>query len=444
MSCARSGNDYLAARDARHEHGPRGLPAGSRDASGRGRRRERESPRPGQESSGAGDAGAAKRGRARRQRGAPHGGGRPARTCWARTESSSPSEPASTVKPRHGCARTGPAGGAGPRSGRPDARRRPGGPGEPRTGAALLLCMSSTGARVYPARPTYPCGDSLPRWTPTWPWPTLRRLADSLTAGALRELDLTPKPGLVDRHDNGSHPDLTYARMRASVRLLPEYYADLLARLRAGSPLASCIEAGRLAEARMVARVGSNMSPGLYFSLGTDARGSTPSAGRARTAANRHGRRGQGILPRRANGELARQPGKPRLRASAGSAGKPRSGSPRCSRRHGPATRVACSGTAIAAGRVSRHGLADAAPGGYDRAPPLRAGGSRPRPGRRPGASGAAGSKGATRARFSDAQCSVSTGGADDGGRGRLPGPHDGIAALLRRRTSAQKARPRE
>ena len=106
------------------------------------------------------------------------------------------------------------------------------------------------------------------RWTPTWPWPTLRRLADSLTAGALRELDLTPKPGLVDRHDNGSHPDLTYARMRASVRLLPEYYADLLERLRAGWPLASCIEAGRLAEARMVARVGTNSHRGYIFLSG--------------------------------------------------------------------------------------------------------------------------------------------------------------------------------
>jgi triphosphoribosyl-dephospho-CoA synthase len=103
---------------------------------------------------------------------------------------------------------------------------------------------------------------------PSWPWPTLRRLADSLTLGALRELDLTPKPGLVDRHDNGSHPDLTYARMRASVRLLPEYYADLVERLRAGRPLASCIEAGRLAEARMVARVGTNSHRGYIFLSG--------------------------------------------------------------------------------------------------------------------------------------------------------------------------------
>jgi triphosphoribosyl-dephospho-CoA synthetase len=72
----------------------------------------------------------------------------------------------------------------------------------------------------------------------------------------------------VDAHDNGSHPDLTYARMRASVSLLPEYYADLLARLQAGRPLASCVEAGRLAEARMVATVGANTHRGYIFLSG--------------------------------------------------------------------------------------------------------------------------------------------------------------------------------
>ena len=116
--------------------------------------------------------------------------------------------------------------------------------------------------------PAIPSKSFLRRWTPTWPWLTLRKLGESLTAGALRELDLTPKPGLVDRHDNGSHPDLTYARMRTSVRLLPAYYADLLERLRAGGPLASCIEAGHLAEVRMIARVGANCHRGYIFLSG--------------------------------------------------------------------------------------------------------------------------------------------------------------------------------
>jgi len=72
----------------------------------------------------------------------------------------------------------------------------------------------------------------------------------------------------VDRHDNGSHPDLTYARMRASVHLLPAYYADLFAQLRAGRPLRSCVEAGRRAEARMVARVDTNCHRGYIFLSG--------------------------------------------------------------------------------------------------------------------------------------------------------------------------------
>jgi triphosphoribosyl-dephospho-CoA synthase len=86
--------------------------------------------------------------------------------------------------------------------------------------------------------------------------------------GARRELQLTPKPGLVDRRDSGSHPDLSYGRMAASVRLLPEYYADLLRRLRAGRTLVSCIEAGRDAEARMLARVGTNAHRGYIFLSG--------------------------------------------------------------------------------------------------------------------------------------------------------------------------------
>jgi triphosphoribosyl-dephospho-CoA synthase len=96
----------------------------------------------------------------------------------------------------------------------------------------------------------------------------LHRLAGSLVQGARRELDLTPKPGLVDRHDSGSHPDLSYARMRTSVELLPEYYGDLLERLRSGLSLTSRIEAGRLAEARMLARMGSNAHRGYIFLSG--------------------------------------------------------------------------------------------------------------------------------------------------------------------------------
>jgi len=96
----------------------------------------------------------------------------------------------------------------------------------------------------------------------------LLKLAKHLARGARLELDVTPKPGLVDRHDSGAHRDLTYASMRASVALLPQYYDDLIARLRAGEPLSACIDAGRRAEKRMLAKIGSNAHRGYIFLSG--------------------------------------------------------------------------------------------------------------------------------------------------------------------------------
>ncbi len=94
-------------------------------------------------------------------------------------------------------------------------------------------------------------------------------LAAALARGAREELDLTPKPGLVDRRDSGSHPDLGYDAMRRSVALLPLYFEELVA-LRggaAGSPsdLAACVAAGRRAEDRMRRAAGSNAHRGLIF-----------------------------------------------------------------------------------------------------------------------------------------------------------------------------------
>ena len=92
-----------------------------------------------------------------------------------------------------------------------------------------------------------------------------RLLAQSLVAGAMSELDLTPKPGLVDRHDNGSHPDLTYELMARSVALLPVYFEDLIALRAAGNGLGACIEAGRAAERRMFAAIGTNAHRGFIY-----------------------------------------------------------------------------------------------------------------------------------------------------------------------------------
>jgi len=93
-------------------------------------------------------------------------------------------------------------------------------------------------------------------------------LAANLVLGAQRELELTPKPGLVDRRDSGSHPDLSFASMSVSVGLLPEYYAEILRCLREGRPLAAFVQAGVAAEARMTRAIQSNAHKGYIFLSG--------------------------------------------------------------------------------------------------------------------------------------------------------------------------------
>ncbi len=106
------------------------------------------------------------------------------------------------------------------------------------------------------------------------------QLAEGLHLGALRELELTPKPGLVDRRDRGSHPDLSFDAMRTSAQLLPQYYEDLLGRGGCQAPLAGCVEAGRDAEARMFAEIGTNGHRGYIFLSGLALLGACASGGR--------------------------------------------------------------------------------------------------------------------------------------------------------------------
>ena len=131
-------------------------------------------------------------------------------------------------------------------------------------------------------------------------------LAEALVHGARAELDLTPKPGLVDRQDCGSHPDLDHARMLRSIELLPRYYQELIeirtgprrwaafgdavgisrrsaarpeaswvatdaapdVTLEAALSLTACIDAGRRAEARMEEAIGTNSHRGYIFVSG--------------------------------------------------------------------------------------------------------------------------------------------------------------------------------
>ena len=57
---------------------------------------------------------------------------------------------------------------------------------------------------------------------------TLPYLIAHLATHALQtELDTTPKPGLVDKHDNGAHRDMDYALMLESIRALYPYFLKL-------------------------------------------------------------------------------------------------------------------------------------------------------------------------------------------------------------------------
>jgi len=93
-------------------------------------------------------------------------------------------------------------------------------------------------------------------------------LADNLAVGVLRELNLTPKPGLVDCHDSGSHADLTHAGMRASAELLPHYFSDILACHHQQRPLQDFVQAGIAAENRMIREIQSNAHKGFIFLSG--------------------------------------------------------------------------------------------------------------------------------------------------------------------------------
>lgn len=103
---------------------------------------------------------------------------------------------------------------------------------------------------------------------PCWPTPGCERLAAALEAGLLLELHLTPKPGLVDRRDEGSHPDLTLGLMERSVALVGAYLRDLAASLRRGEPLEAQVALGREAEARLLATLGANTHRGAVFLCG--------------------------------------------------------------------------------------------------------------------------------------------------------------------------------
>ena len=86
-----------------------------------------------------------------------------------------------------------------------------------------------------------------------------------------QELDLTPKPGLVDTHDNGAHTDMTYRTMLNSIHALRPYFVQLaIIGYSNIIPQAKLLqEIGIEAEKAMLeATCGVNTHRGALFSMG--------------------------------------------------------------------------------------------------------------------------------------------------------------------------------
>jgi triphosphoribosyl-dephospho-CoA synthetase len=96
----------------------------------------------------------------------------------------------------------------------------------------------------------------------------IKLYANALVAGAAMELYLTPKPGLVDLADCGSHPDLTVSLMERSLHFLPCYMEDLIRSLYAGENFACQAEIGLRTEKAMLANLGTNTHKGYIFLSG--------------------------------------------------------------------------------------------------------------------------------------------------------------------------------
>lgn len=96
----------------------------------------------------------------------------------------------------------------------------------------------------------------------------LEKLALNLVRGAFLELYLTPKPGLVDQHDSGSHRDLSLAGMEASLEIVSRYLMELGEALCRGGDLAEQVRIGSAAEGAMLREVGTNCHKGYIFLSG--------------------------------------------------------------------------------------------------------------------------------------------------------------------------------
>ncbi len=93
-------------------------------------------------------------------------------------------------------------------------------------------------------------------------------LVESLVKGAALELYLTPKPGLVDLADCGSHPDLSLSTMEHSIHSVADYLLELYRSLSAGERFEHQIAIAKRAERGMHAILGTNTHKGYLFLSG--------------------------------------------------------------------------------------------------------------------------------------------------------------------------------
>lgn len=102
------------------------------------------------------------------------------------------------------------------------------------------------------------------------PVSTIPYMIADLAERALRmELETTPKPGLVDKLDNGAHKDMDYALMSASISALRPYLTKIAVRSAKDIDAAEIKAAGIEAEEAMLEATGGvNTHRGALFCMG--------------------------------------------------------------------------------------------------------------------------------------------------------------------------------
>ena len=96
-----------------------------------------------------------------------------------------------------------------------------------------------------------------------------KKLAKAAYDSLLDELYTTPKPGLVDLNNNGSHADMDVRLFEKSAEALLPYFEDAARLGMEGCGMAELRERGKAAEQEMLAATGGvNTHKGLIYSMG--------------------------------------------------------------------------------------------------------------------------------------------------------------------------------